>query len=142
MKTVKDGTKIQILYEARLEDGTLCYKNEKDTPLELIIGEGKFFPAIEKELKKMKEGEKKTMTLKPEEAFGPHMDELVMDVPKDVFGDDAVLEVGSRIKINTPSGKQFYGTISAIGENSLTIDLNHPLAGKKIVFDITLVAIE
>jgi len=141
MKTVKEGIKIQILCEAKLEDGTICYQNEKDKPLELVIGKGKFFPAIEKELKTMKEGEQKTLTLKPEDAFGPHMKDLVLDVPKGVFTTDTDLTVGSRIKINTPSGKQFYGTIVTIKDEAVIIDLNHPLAGKKVIFAITLVSI-
>ena len=111
METVKEGVKIKILCEAKLEDGTLCYQNEEDKPLELVIGEGKFFPALEKELKKMKVGDKKTITLKPEEAFGPHMDDLVMEVPKNAFPMDANITVGSRVKIKKLKALKRYADI-------------------------------
>lgn len=142
MRTVKEGDTVHIVCEARSEDGELCYKNEKENPLELVVGEGKFFPVIENELKDMKVGEVKTVTLEPEDAFGPHLDDLVIEVPKEALRSDVELKVGSRIKINAPSGKIFYGTVTGIKEETLTIDLNHPLAGKKIVFTITVISIE
>ncbi|HID25632.1 MAG TPA: hypothetical protein EYP23_04130 [Thermoplasmata archaeon] len=142
MKTVKEGDTVQIVCEARSEDGELCYKNEKENPLELVVGEGKFFPVIENELKDMKVGEVKTVTLKPEDTFGPHLDDLVIEVSKEALRSDVELKVGSRIKINTPSGKIFYGTVIEVKEETLTIDLNHPLAGKKLVFTITVISIE
>ncbi|HEC81941.1 MAG TPA: hypothetical protein ENI42_05920 [Thermoplasmatales archaeon] len=143
MKTVKEGDIVYIVYEARSEDGeTVYYKNDEENPLELVVGEGKFFPAIEKELKDMKVGDVKKIILEPKDAFGPHIEDLVIDVPKDVLHSDVELNVGSRIKINTPSGKTFYGTVTEIKEETLTIDLNHPLAGKKLVFTITVVDIK
>ncbi|HHH79381.1 MAG TPA: hypothetical protein ENL13_00580 [Thermoplasmatales archaeon] len=143
MKNVKEGDTVYIVYEARSEDGkTVYYKNDEENPLELVVGEGRFFPVIENELKNMKIGDVKKITLEPKDAFGPHMDDLVIDVPKDVLQSDVELNVGSRIKINTPSGKTFYGTVIELKEETLTIDLNHPLAGKKLVFTITLVDVK
>ncbi|RLF28448.1 MAG: hypothetical protein DRN05_04070 [Thermoplasmata archaeon] len=142
MKVVKEGDKVLVLCEARLENGEICYKNEKEEPLELIVGRGKLFPAVENALKNMKEGETKELTLEPEQAFGPHLDDLVLEVPKSAFRQDVNLNVGSRVEINTPSGKVFYGTITNLSDDSLTVDLNHPLAGKKIIFIVTLVSIE
>ncbi|MCD6237619.1 MAG: peptidylprolyl isomerase [Thermoplasmata archaeon] len=143
MKTIKEGDTVYILYEAKSEDGKeIYYKNEKDSPLELVVGEGKFFPVIENELKNMKVGDSKTITLQPKDAFGPRLDELIFEVPKNAIRADVELSVGSRVKINAPSGKVFYGTVTDIKENTLTIDLNHPLAGKTLVFTITVVSIK
>jgi len=142
MTGVKEGDKIHVVCEAKLEDGQICFKNEKEEPLELIVGEGKFFPAIEKKLQNMKKGETKTITLEPEEAFGPHVTELVLEVPKDAFKPDVTLSIGLRIKIDTPSGKMLIGTIIAISDEKVTIDFNHPLSGKKILFAITVISIE
>ncbi|RLF45341.1 MAG: peptidylprolyl isomerase, partial [Thermoplasmata archaeon] len=75
------------------------------------------------------------------EAFGPYMEELVLEVPKEAFRPGAKLEKGSRIRINTPSGKVFYGIISEVKDDTVILDLNHPLAGKKIILTITVISI-
>lgn len=142
MKSAKNGDRINILCEVKLEDGTVCYKNEEKNPLEFVLGEGNFLPEIESTLQGMKEGETKTITVEPEDAFGPYIDDLVVEVPKDVFDPEVELEVGSKIKINVPSGKSYYGTVKELTEENLQLDLNHPLAGKKIIITVTLESIE
>ncbi|MCD6542455.1 MAG: FKBP-type peptidyl-prolyl cis-trans isomerase [Thermoplasmata archaeon] len=141
MKVVKNGDKVKILCEAKLENGEIYYTWGEDNPLEIVIGEGTFFPAAEEKMKNMKEGETKTITLEPDEAFGPYMEELVLEVPREAFRPDAKLEKGARIRINTPSGKVFYGTIAKVNDNTVILDLNHPLAGKKIILTITVISI-
>jgi len=142
MKVVKDGDKVNILCEAKLENGDLCFKNEEENYIEIVVGEGKFFPVVENELKDMNEGETKTILLEPKDAFGPYINDLVLEVPKDVFRSDVELDVGSRVKIDAPSGKTYYGTVTKLTEETLTLDLNHPLAGKKIMITITINSIE
>ena len=141
MDIVKEGDKVCLLFEAKLENGMICFKNEKENLLELVVGEGKFFPILEKELKDMKEGETKTVTLEPQDAFGPHLDDLVVEVPKEAFRPDINLVVGSRIGVDTHSGKTVHGVVTEIKGDILTIDFNHPLAGKKILFTLTIVSI-
>lgn len=141
MKTIKEGDTVQIVCEAKLEDGELCYKNDAQTPMEIIIGEGKFFPVVEKALEEMTEGQTKVITLEAEDAFGPHIDDLVIKVPKSVFKTEVTLEVGSRIKIDAPTGKSFVGTIVAMDEQTFTLDLNHLLAGKRIIVNFTVLSI-
>jgi peptidylprolyl isomerase len=141
MKGIKEGDKVQILCEAKLETGELCYKNTAENLIEIVVGEGKFFPLIEKALQNMTEGESKVMTLESEDAFGPHMDDLVIKVPKTVFKPDVTLEVGSRIKIDAPTGRSFVGTIVAMDEQTFTLDLNHQLAGKRLIVNVTVVSI-
>ncbi len=141
MKVVKNGDRVKILCEAKLENGEIYYTWGEDNPLEIVIGEGTFFPAAEEKMKNMKEGETKTITLEPDEAFGPYMEELVMEVPREAFRPDAKLEKGGRIRINTPSGKVFYGTIAKVNDHTVLLDLNHPLAGKKIILTITVISI-
>jgi len=141
MKSVKQGDKVQILCEAKLETGEVCYKNDQNNLIEVVVGEGKFFPGIEKALQEMKEGESKLVTLEAEDAFGPHMDELVIKVPKSVFKPEVTLEIGSRIRIDAPTGKSFVGTIVAMDDQTFTLDLNHQLAGKRLVVNVTVVSI-
>lgn len=141
MKTIKEGDTVQIVCEAKLEDGELCYKNDAQNPMELVIGEGKFFPVVEKALEEMTEGQTKVITLEAEDAFGPHIDDLVIKVPKSVFKTEMTLDVGSRIKIDAPTGKSFVGTIVAMDAETFTLDLNHLLAGKRLIVNFTVISI-
>ena len=142
MEIVKEGDKVQLVCELKLEDGTICYKNEQEKPLVIIVGEGRFFPAIEKELKDMKQGETKTVTLEPKDAFGIHNNGLVAEIPKKNLSNNADLDIGSMIQMKTSSNKIIQGTVKEIKDDVLTVDFNHPLAGKKIVFSITVQSIE
>jgi peptidylprolyl isomerase len=141
MRTIKDGDRVQLLCEAKLETGELCYKNDQDNLIEIIVGEGKFFPPVETALLEMAEGESKVVTLEPEDAFGPWLEELVITVPRSVINPGVTIEVGSRIKIDAPNGKSFIGTVVAMNEETFTLDLNHLLAGKRLIVAITVVAI-
>ncbi len=141
MKSIKEGDKVQILYEAKLDNGDFCYKNDTDNLTEIVIGEGKFFPVIEKTLCTMAEGESKVVTLEAEDAFGPHLDNLVIKVPKSVVKTDVSLEVGSRVKIDAPTGNSYVGTIVAIDDQTFTLDLNHLLAGKRLIINVTVVSV-
>jgi FKBP-type peptidyl-prolyl cis-trans isomerase 2 len=142
MKNVKEGDKVNILCEAKLEDGTVCYQNKEENPLEFVVGEGKFFPAVENSMKGMKKGESKTITLEPKDAFGEHKEDLIFIAPKDKFSSEAKIDIGSKVKVKTDTGPAVHGTITEINNGTCTIDFNHPLAGRKVVFTITIVTIE
>ena len=141
MKNIKEGDTVQILCEAKLETGELCYKSNAEEPIQLVVGEGKFFPVVEKALQDMTEGDSKVVTLEAEDAFGPHIEDLVIKVPRTVFNTEVTLEVGSRIKIDVPNGKSFVGTIIAMDDQTLTLDMNHLLAGKRLVITVTVLSI-
>jgi len=142
MEIVEKGDKVHILCEAKLEDGTVCYKNNEEKLLEFIVGEGKFFPAIENEMQGMKKGESKTMTLDPKQAFGQHKKDLVVEAPKDEFRSDSTLNVGSRVELEAKSGEPVQGTILEIKDDVFTIDFNHPLAGRTVIFSVTIMSVE
>jgi FKBP-type peptidyl-prolyl cis-trans isomerase 2 len=142
MNSVKEGDKVQLVCELKLEDGTICFKNKKDKPLVFIVGEGKFFPAIEKELINMKEGETKTVTLKPNEAFGVYKENLVAEIHKKSISSTAELDIGSSIQMKTESDKIIGGKITDIKDDTITVDFNHPLANKNITVTVTMVSIE
>ncbi len=141
MRAIKEGDKVQLICEAKLETGELCYKNDRGNPIEIIVGDGKFFEPIEKALQDMTEGQSKVVTLEPEEAFGPRMSDLVIKVPRSVFNPEVTVEVGSRVKIDAPTGKSFVGTVVAMDDQTITLDLNHQLAGRRLVVTVTVVSI-
>jgi FKBP-type peptidyl-prolyl cis-trans isomerase 2 len=142
MNNVKEGDKVSILCEAKLEDGTTFYKNNEENLLAFIVGEGKFFPGVEDSIKGMKKGESKTISLKPKDAFGEYKDDLVFVAPKDKFTSESKIDIGSKVKTTTDSGQTVEGTITEKNNETYTVDYNHPLAGKKVVFYITVVSIE
>jgi FKBP-type peptidyl-prolyl cis-trans isomerase SlpA len=142
MDIVKDGDKVQLVCEAKLDNGATCFKNEQENPLVFIVGEGKFFPAIENELKDMKQGETKTITLEPKDAFGIHNDDLVAEIPKKDLNTNDDLNMGSRVQMKTASEKIIQGMVTEIKDTVVIVDFNHPLAGKKIIFTVTIRSIE
>jgi FKBP-type peptidyl-prolyl cis-trans isomerase 2 len=141
MTNIKEGDTVQLICEAKLESGELCYTNDVKNPLVLVVGDGKFFPTIENAIQQMTVGETKVITLEPEDAFGPHIDDLIIKVPKSVFKTEVTLEVGSRIKIDVPTGKSFIGTILTMDDQTLTLDMNHLLAGKRLIVKVTVLSI-
>ena len=141
MGAIREGDKVRILFEAKLETGETILKTEQDQAMVLVVGNGEIPISIEKALVNMKVGESKTITLEPAEAFGPRIDDLIIELPKEGFGSEASLEVNSTVVMNSPQGKQFRGTVLKVEEKNVTVDFNHPFAGKKLVFSVTVVSI-
>jgi len=142
MEVIKEGLKVCISFEAKLETGELVLKTEKEKPLEVKIGEGAIPVSIEKALIDMKTGETKTVTLEPTEAFGPRLDDLVIDLPKEGFKQNTEMVVGSKVSMTSPDGRKFSGIVKEIKEDKITVDFNHPLAGQSLVFTVTVVSIK
>jgi FKBP-type peptidyl-prolyl cis-trans isomerase 2 len=141
MSIVKEGYKVNIKFEAKLESGESVLKTEEGQPLEIVIGERTIPKAIEKAILNMKVGETKSIKLEPIEAFGPKLDNLVIDLPKEGFGHDCNLGIGEKVSLDSPDGKKFIGIIKEIKDTNITVDFNHPLAGERLVFTVTIVSI-
>jgi FKBP-type peptidyl-prolyl cis-trans isomerase 2 len=142
MAIVKEGYKVNIMFEAKLETGKSVLKTEEGKPLEVVIGEGTIPKSIEKALIDMKVGDKKTIKLEPVEAFGPKINDLIIDLPKNGFGPDCNLGIGEKVSLNSKDGKEFIGIIKEIKDENITVDFNHPLAGKSLVFTVTILSIK
>ena len=142
MESVKEGDKVQLLCEAKLEDGTICFKNKQEKPLIFIVGEGKFLPAMESEMKDMKKGESKTITLEPKDAFGVYKENLVVEIHEKNISTTTELNIGSSIQMKTDSDKMIQGRITDIKGDTITVDFNHPLVDKIVIFTVTITSIE
>lgn len=142
MKIVKEGSKVKILLEGKLEDGTVFDKRDKNRPIEFIVGEGKLLPKIEDAIKGMKTGEKKSIKLKAKEAFGERKEELIKDIPKAAIKMDKEPQAGDNLLLRTPDGRAFPATIVKVGKETFKIDINHPLAGKNVTITIEVLAVE
>ena len=138
-RTATKGDTVRIRYALRV-DNQLVETNEQGEALTITLGEGKVIRGFEQAVEGMREGETKRVTLTPAEAYGEHREELVQKIPKTALeGNPAV---GMHIQARDPNtGAVFTGIITRMDDDTLTVDFNHPLAGKELVFDITLEAI-
>jgi FKBP-type peptidyl-prolyl cis-trans isomerase 2 len=141
MATVKEGDTIRIHYTGKLEDGTVFDSSEGATPLEFTVGGGAIISGLEQGVIGMTPGESKTITIPMEQAYGPHQRERVFEFDRKKAPENFNPEVGQRLQMYRADGMPITATVVGISEASVTMDCNHPLAGKTLVFDTTLVEI-
>ena len=142
MDTVEKGTKIKIHYKGTLEDGTE-FDNSKDrgATLDFEVGAGQMIKGFDSNVLGMGEGEVRTFTLEPEEAYGLIHEEAYRLFPKEAFGDNDI-EVGGVVEGSNGQGQPMLARISNISDDGVLLDLNHPLAGKNLTFEVELIEIE
>lgn len=141
MSAAKSGDTVRIHYTGKLEDGTPFDSSEGRDPLEFALGGGQVIPGFDNAVEGMAVGEKKSVTVPPEEAYGPRHDQLIQDVPKSQLPDDLTPAVGMQLQTQSESGDVVRLAVTAVDDESITVDGNHPLAGKALNFDIELVEI-
>ncbi|MBW1970570.1 MAG: peptidylprolyl isomerase [Deltaproteobacteria bacterium] len=141
MTKAKTGDKVKVHFTGYLEDGTVFGSTMDEEPFEFTIGEKNMLPGFENAVVGMQKGDIKTITLSPEDAYGPHKKELVSAMEKSGFPKELQLEVGKRLRVRTQDGKYTMVTIKDFTEDSIVLDENDPLAGKTLTFKIELVDI-
>ena len=139
----KTGDTVQVNYTGKLADGTVFDSSEGREPFEFTLGTGRAIPGFDNAIIGMKVGEKKTVTIPADEAYGPHFDDMVVEVPRDRIRSDAEPKVGQVLTTTGKNGEEIRLTIISISDNgTVSLDANHPLAGKDLTFDIELVKIQ
>jgi len=141
MARAKDTDKVRVHYTGSLDDGTVFDSSREKTPLEFTIGNGEIIPGVENAVIGMSEGEEKKVTIPPEQGYGTRNEQAVMEISKDQLPNDVEPQVGMVLEGGTRDGSTVRLRVTAVKEDSLTVDANHPLAGKTLVFDIELVGI-
>ena len=141
MQAVKNGDKVRVHYHGRLTNGTTFDSSEGRDPLEFEVGAGMVIKGFDNGVVDMKVGDKKTLNIPVEEAYGPKNDELIMDFPKENIPADLNPQVGMELQMSNPQGQVFPVKVAAISSEFITLDANHPLAGEPLIFDIELVDI-
>ena len=137
---VKEGDKVKVEYTGLFEDGTVFDSSEKHgQPLDFEVGKKMVVPGFEKAIVGMEKGEEKEVTLKPEEAYGEINPEHTKEIPKDQLPEGQEPKEGMMIGVGLPTGQQIPAKITKVTEKSITIDLNHPLAGKVLKFKLKVV---
>jgi len=139
---VKKGDRIKVQYTGTLQDGTMFDKSKEGEPLEFTVGSGQIIPGFDKAVEGMKLNEEKKVTLKTEDAYGKRDETAIREFPKNSLPENFKPEKGMMLKLQDQTGRAIPGTVTDITENSITVDLNHPLAGKDLTFDIKVIGIE
>jgi peptidylprolyl isomerase/FKBP-type peptidyl-prolyl cis-trans isomerase SlpA len=137
----KEGDEVLVHYTGKLEDGTVFDTSEDGEPLSFTIGENRVIPGFETAVQGMEPGDTKTTEIEPEQAYGEHREDMVMELDKEQIPDDVEPQVGQQLQLRLENGQTVPVLITALGEESVTIDANHPLAGRKLIFEIELVDI-
>jgi len=139
---VKKGDKVKLDYEGKFEDGTVFDSSEKHgKPLEIEVGSGQVIKGFDDALIGMKKGEEKEIKLSPAEAYGDPNPQMMKKVPRDQFPKDKEIKAGMVLILGTPDGKQFPAKVAEVSDAEITLDMNHPLAGKTLIFKIKVVEI-
>ncbi len=137
---IEDGKKVRIHYTGTLSDGEQFDSSAGRDPLEFETGSGMVIPGFDSAVRDMEVGGKKTVTLPAAEAYGELRDEMIGDIPKYRFPPEMELSVGMPLQMTGPQGP-LPVVIKEIKEDAVTIDANHPLAGKDLTFELELVEI-
>jgi peptidylprolyl isomerase len=149
MSQAKTGDKVTVHYTGRLEGGEVFDSSEcreddcgcESGPMEFVIGEGQVIPGFELAIIGMSPGDEKTVTIPASEAYGERMDEMVAAVDRSEIPPDLELAVGLSLEVTQENGNAFPVLITEVNETSVTLDANHPLAGKDLTFELRLVQI-
>ncbi|TDW95752.1 FKBP-type peptidyl-prolyl cis-trans isomerase [Dinghuibacter silviterrae] len=141
MQQVKKGDKVRVHYHGKLTNGETFDSSEGRAPLEFIVGAGMMIKGFDAAVVGMTLGEKKTVNIPAAEAYGEYEADLLMEFPRDQFPKGLTPEVGMQLTMTNGAGQQIPVTIAAVKEDVVVLDRNHFLAGKELVFDITLAEI-
>jgi len=137
----KNGDTVKVHYKGTLDDGSVFDTSRGGEPLEFILGTGSMIEGFDKAVDGMQVGQIKTVTIPAEKAYGPHRDELVLVIGRDRLPEGLEPGIGQRLQMSQPDGRTVEVVVTVVSEASITVDANHPMAGKDLTFEIELVEI-
>ena len=141
MATVKQGDTVRFHYTGKLEDGTVFDESTHHGPLEVKVGESELIEGFELALVGMSPGESKRFVVSPEKAFGSWEEERVLVVDRSSCELESEPQVGQELELCGEEGEVFEVRVTAVSDSEVTVDANHPLAGRQLSFEVELLAI-
>ena len=141
MAQAKAGDTVRVHYEGQLSDGTIFDSSLEREPIEFILGQDTVIPGFEQAVIGMEAGESKDVSIPPEDGFGEYSEDLVVNIEKSILPPDINPELGMQLEVSSEEETPRVFTIADIAEDLITLDGNHPLAGKEIAFKIELLEI-
>jgi peptidylprolyl isomerase len=133
--------KVKVHYTGRLADGTVFDSSRDKEPFTVPLGQKRVIRGFEDALKDLVVGDAREVTIPPEKAYGPYRKELVTEVARSMFSQSLALREGQHLQLKNPDGIVTTVRVKKLGEEKVTLDANHPLAGKTLVFDIEVLEI-
>src|SRR5437867_731537 len=141
MRKAKRGDTVHVHYTGSLEDGTIFDSSESRAPIVLTLGGGDAIPGFEEAIVGMSVGDTKVETIDVQRAYGDRRDDLIFRVDRERLPSDEELLVGDVLRVGFPDGGSTTVQVTAVEGDTVTLDANHPLAGKTLVFELELVSI-
>lgn len=141
MAQVKDGDTIKVHYTGKLDDGTQFDSSVGSEPLQFTVGSGQIIPGFEEAVMGMGVGDEKTVQIPSGQAYGPHRDDMVLEVSRSQFPPDIDPQLGQQLQMRQTDNRVIVVTVTNLSDDAVTLDANHPLAGQDLTFDIELVEI-
>ena len=142
MQQAKDGDKVKVHYHGRLGTGETFDSSEGREPLEFTVGAGQMIKGFDDGVKGMQAGDKKTVEINADDAYGQKDAANLIEFPKDQFPPNMNAEVGMELMLSNDQGQQFPVVVAEVKEQSVVLDANHRLAGQDLIFDIEMVEIQ
>jgi peptidylprolyl isomerase len=139
--TVRKGDTVRVHYTCKLSNGTVIDSSQGQEPLEFTLGKGEIIKGLEDAVMGMKVGQSKTTTVAPEQTYGLRHEEWMIDVARDKLPEDFRPEVGLHYELPRENGQSSLATVTHVSQTTVTLDFNHPLAGKNLIFEVTLLEI-
>jgi len=140
MAQAKSGDTVRVHYTGRLDDGSVFDSSEGREPLEFVLGAQQVIPGFEEAVDGLSPGEARTVDIPADRAYGARREEMVLTVGRDQFPDEIRPEVGQQLQMSQ-DGQVAIVTVTGVSDRDVTLDANHPLAGKDLTFDVQLVEI-
>lgn len=137
--TAKPGDTVAVHYTGKLDDGSVFDTSKGRDPIQFVLGERRVIPGFDQAVTGMSPGETKTAEVPAEDAYGPRKQELIVEFARDRIPPDISPEVGQELQVQTSGGEAIPAVVIDASESAVTLDANHPLAGKDLTFDIELV---
>lgn len=141
MMTIAEGDTVAVHYTGKLEDGEVFDSSEGREPLEFTVGAGQLIQGFDDAVKGLDEGETATIEVPPEKGYGERNPEMIQELPRERLQNVDNLETGQVLGLETEDGRQFQATVKKVADETVTLDFNHFLAGKTLVFDIEVVKV-
>ncbi|MBW2431990.1 MAG: peptidylprolyl isomerase [Deltaproteobacteria bacterium] len=142
MKEAQVGDLVSVHYTGKLKNGEVFDSSKDRDPLEFTLGNKELLPGFEDGVVGMKPGESKSVKLEPENAFGDRREDLLLKLPQKEFPHHITPSVGLQLRLSNASGNEMTVVVTEVGEDTVTLDANHPLSGEIVVFEIELVEIK
>jgi len=141
MDEAKKGDKVKVHYHGKLTNGETFDSSAGREPLEFEIGSGSVIKGFDEGVSGMKVGEKKTINIPVDEAYGERSEDMLIEFPKDRFPKDMEIKEGMQLMMSNGTGQNIPVIVTEIKDDDVILDANHPLAGEELIFDIELVEI-